>query len=648
MIQITTLKSLLRCWIFITSLWVAFSPYMLHSQSGDVLVLDRHTTWQGLPEGSKLLADSTFSLCFDSIHANPVAYPFRPVGSSVVNFPDGAVYWLTFKVHNPDTVSSFRYLMMYHKGVEYAQLFTIDEQGDVTTYRQQGAATPAPYLAMQVNPIGYWLVFPPKSTLTCYLYVDQRFLPLSTPIAFDANEVVFPTIINARVKGVWIGVGLIYWIIGLAMFSLMRERLHAAYLLYLTGGVGYFMSTSYFGYVSIWSNYGGFEAVSDTVFALICVSGFVLVAKYFFMTRQYLPRTDRVLVAVAVLNLLVIVGAIGRHFLPLGSVKYLVAAAICGSVLSMLLVVWVAIWHYIRFKTKDALWFLGGFSVFFASSTLNILMELGVVRMYELVHHYLPTLNLFFEFTLLSWLLMRRLYRAWMAQKWREFELQQSLRTQREQLSRDLHDDVGATLQSISVFSEMAKRAIQRADTDAVPTLNRIGETSRQLMDTIQELVWTTHPAHDSMPQMIERMRLFAADLFMPIEVAFHFHADEAIYRLQLDAATRKNWHLIFKEALHNIYKHAQCTAVDVRITYTEDHVHLRIRDNGKGFDTAQQQVGNGLCTMQERARLLAGTCAVQTSPDHGTDVCLIFPVPEQTAVASPPTEHRQTIFGIF
>jgi hypothetical protein len=90
MTKITPLRSPLRCWIFAVTLWMTFFPVFLRGQSDGVLVLDRHLFRQELPKGSKLLADPTFSLCFDSIRANP-AYPFQPVESSVVNFPDGAV-----------------------------------------------------------------------------------------------------------------------------------------------------------------------------------------------------------------------------------------------------------------------------------------------------------------------------------------------------------------------------------------------------------------------------------------------------------------------------------------------------------------------------------------------------------------------------
>ena len=76
-------------------------------------------------------------------------------------------------------------------------------------------------------------------------------------------------------------------------------------------------------------------------------------------------------------------------------------------------------------------------------------------------------------------------------------------------------------------------------------------------------------------------------------------------------------------EALNNSLKHAQATAMTVKVARTEDQVNLEITDNGLGFDpeTTKDKGGFGLSSMRERAEKLGGTLTLTSSPDKGTTV---------------------------
>ena len=79
-----------------------------------------------------------------------------------------------------------------------------------------------------------------------------------------------------------------------------------------------------------------------------------------------------------------------------------------------------------------------------------------------------------------------------------------------------------------------------------------------------------------------------------------------------------------------NIQRHAQAQQASLALIYAQDFVALRISDNGKGFDPAQEFVpphGWGLAGMRERAESLGGRLNVDSAPDRGTVVEVVIPM---------------------
>jgi signal transduction histidine kinase len=89
----------------------------------------------------------------------------------------------------------------------------------------------------------------------------------------------------------------------------------------------------------------------------------------------------------------------------------------------------------------------------------------------------------------------------------------------------------------------------------------------------------------------------------------------------------RKNFYLVFKEAINNIAKYAGCSDVWIEMTLKNKQVILSIRDNGKGFDPEIARKGNGLINMRTRAEQLKGTLNIDTVPGEGTTIRFSFPV---------------------
>lgn len=203
------------------------------------------------------------------------------------------------------------------------------------------------------------------------------------------------------------------------------------------------------------------------------------------------------------------------------------------------------------------------------------------------------------------------------------YRLYQVIRLQniRNKIAGDLHDEIGSTLNSISVFSEVARNKSKKE----LPELKMIGEASRRVIDAMSDIVWTITPENDSFEKIIFRMRSLTHSLMKAKKIEYSFRADETLNELKLPMMTRKNFYLIFKEALNNLVKYSNATRASVTLAHTGQQIELLIRDNGIGFDMNNISRGNGLNNMNRRAAEMKAQFEIQSSVNAGTSVQLLL-----------------------
>jgi two-component sensor histidine kinase len=206
----------------------------------------------------------------------------------------------------------------------------------------------------------------------------------------------------------------------------------------------------------------------------------------------------------------------------------------------------------------------------------------------------------------------------------------------RNKIAQDLHDNVGSTLSSISIYSQVAKiYKKQEKEQQLQETLEKISETSGEMISEMNDIVWAINPRNDHMEVMLQRMESYAKPLLSAKEIQFSFQYEEPVKSLNLDMTKRKNFYLIFKESINNSLKYANCKAVQVVVAVKNHHLEMKIQDNGAGFDVEEMKVlaakslsGNGLNNMKRRAAEIKGECIIESKPGAGTTVMLRFPIP--------------------
>ena len=193
----------------------------------------------------------------------------------------------------------------------------------------------------------------------------------------------------------------------------------------------------------------------------------------------------------------------------------------------------------------------------------------------------------------------------------------------RNNIARDLHDDIGSTLSSINIISQLALKENEKAPQH----LQRIAENSARIMENMSDIVWSIHPNNDKLEQVLMKMKEFTAEILESRNIAYEFKVEEGIGDLKLEVGTRKNVFLIVKEAINNAAKYSEAHEVIVNLKVTPGRFHVAVTDNGKGFDTSLNKTGNGLRNMKERAESIKGTFLVTSMPGKGTEISLDVPI---------------------
>lgn len=197
----------------------------------------------------------------------------------------------------------------------------------------------------------------------------------------------------------------------------------------------------------------------------------------------------------------------------------------------------------------------------------------------------------------------------------------------RTRIATDLHDDIGATLSSISMYSEAVKNQVKGTLPHLEPVLNRMGENSRDMVTSMSDIVWAINPDNDGGDKLAQRIENHARDLCAVRNVRLHYRAAEGMDNIRLSLEQRKNIYLVFKEALNNALKYAGATEIELDLERTAGGLELRLRDNGKGFRTDKTSSGNGIRNMQLRAAEIGGEWTLDSREGGGTTILLRCPL---------------------
>jgi signal transduction histidine kinase len=201
--------------------------------------------------------------------------------------------------------------------------------------------------------------------------------------------------------------------------------------------------------------------------------------------------------------------------------------------------------------------------------------------------------------------------------------------TERRRIASELHDDFGQGLALLSVEIDLLRRRKAETYGQSESLIDAMSTQVKQLSSSIHDL---SHQLH---PLKLEQLGLVAAlgslcnelDRTQVVQMEF-LHRDVPASVPQAAAVCM---YRIAQEALQNVIKHSEARHALVELQGIHGEIHLRIQDDGKGFDSgaAPGQGGLGLVSMRERLRAVQGSIAVTAKPSHGTQIDVRIPLPE-------------------
>ncbi len=191
----------------------------------------------------------------------------------------------------------------------------------------------------------------------------------------------------------------------------------------------------------------------------------------------------------------------------------------------------------------------------------------------------------------------------------------------RTRIATDLHDEVGSTLSSISILSEILGTKLGNTPFEKI--IAEIHGSSTKMLEGIDDIIWLVNPKNDVFRNLELRIREYAIPLFESRDIDFKIRYDEKLSAIQLPMEVRRNIYLVSKEAINNLVKYSRCSKAEIKFTAYSEGIEMSVTDNGVGFDPRCQTTRNGLKNMKMRAGQIKGSLNVNSAPGKGTQIIL-------------------------
>lgn len=228
----------------------------------------------------------------------------------------------------------------------------------------------------------------------------------------------------------------------------------------------------------------------------------------------------------------------------------------------------------------------------------------------------------------------RSVTRRRMQRRLERLEHQHAIERERARIARDMHDELGAKLTRISFQGATALRSLDDRS-EAERQVGSMAETARDLVASLDEIVWAVDPENDSLENLANYIARYASELCADGPLSCDLRIPAKLPDRKLPTDVRHNIFLAVKESLNNALKHSGGTQVQVSLQGGNDELEVVIADNGQGINQPRpaepngrtRRTGHGLGNLHDRLEAINGRCEVKSLPGHGTRVRLIVPL---------------------
>lgn len=204
---------------------------------------------------------------------------------------------------------------------------------------------------------------------------------------------------------------------------------------------------------------------------------------------------------------------------------------------------------------------------------------------------------------------------------------------ERQRISRDLHDEIGAKLTRIGLLSSLCKTGPQERQRDR---LLEMENSVAQVQRAFQETLWAVNPRHDSASGLAHFACKYLEDFLEGSSVRPVTEIGHGLESIHLSPTFRRESLLIIKQAVSNAMQHASPRFITLSFNSDPEAFVITIQDDGSGFNQGscsreQSGLGEGIRSMDERCRAIGGIFHLASTPGHGTQITLTWKLPLQS-----------------
>jgi len=392
----------------------------------------------------------------------------------------------------------------------------------------------------------------------------------------------------------------------------------------------YTAAASGYGSLYLWGSYPAFEENAAIFLGAACVTCMFELCRNVFDMNQHYRRLNAFLVFYSVMNVFLILVGILLLVYDITVSAYSITMAILYllEIAGYMAILYVSVIEVFVKKRKEFVWFILLISFILSLILVIILLEVGKLEFNYRVHSFILSAGPVPQAIVPLIFLINRVLSA-LKRKQQEiteakFMGEQKLLKERLRVSQQLHDDIGSTLSGVSMYSYMANNLMEQGQHQkASESLQVIQRSANEMVDKLNDLVWSVNPNEGSLQQILERLQQYGMEMCETKNIRFSLHLKESLAQFALTEEQRFELYLILKEAINNAVKYSHATSLDIGLEQAGNELLVRVQDNGQGFDIISIRQGNGLGNMKRRAEKMGAFFSLESEPGKGTILSL-------------------------
>ncbi|WP_413666647.1 histidine kinase [Mucilaginibacter sp. Mucisp86] len=221
-----------------------------------------------------------------------------------------------------------------------------------------------------------------------------------------------------------------------------------------------------------------------------------------------------------------------------------------------------------------------------------------------------------------AFLLVRKYYQSIIGLQKKDYENALALQRERQRISSEVHDDLGASISGIKLRTELLSR--KTADQPAFKEIDAIHEAITDISTQMRLIIWSLDAENDEVSNLASFIHKQAIKIFEYSNIELHVNASVSETSVTISGEKRRQVYLLVKEVLNNIVKHSEAQNAFLEISLYRNRLHISIRDDGRGFDPDLRKYETmGIRNIYERAKILAADLKIDTAPGKGTSINL-------------------------